>query len=53
MRKSIKTFQLRIIHSRSYKHFSNDLFKECLPDKLSEEIKVNNDNGLQKFMMSL
>lgn len=50
MRQFIKQFQLRIIHYRSDKQFSNNLFSEGLRDKLSEEVKVNNDNVFQKCM---
>ena len=45
-RENIENFKPRIIHYRSYKHFLNDLFR-FLPDKLSEEGTVNNDNSFK------
>ena len=42
MRENIEKFKPRITHYRSYKHFLNDF--RFLPDKLSEEGTVNNDN---------
>ena len=33
----------------SYKHFSNETFIKDLLDRLSVEVFVNNDNGLQRF----
>lgn len=35
IKKRIKKFKDRIIHYRSYKRFTNDLFGKCLFDKLS------------------
>ena len=33
----------------SYKNFSNDVFRECLLEKIWKEVFVNNDDGLQRF----
>ena len=41
MRKRFKKFQPRIIHYRYYKHFSNEYFRKCLLEKLSNEVLVN------------
>ena len=49
MRKRFKQFQPRVIHYRSYKHFSNQYFRKYLLEKLSKEVLVNNDNGFQRF----
>ena len=49
MRKMFKKFQPRVIHCRSYKHFSSEYFRKCLLEKLSKEVLVNNDNGFQRF----
>ena len=53
MRKIIKRFEPRIKYYRPYKLFSNDLFRKCLFDKLSEHAIVNNDNDLQNFIIAL
>ena len=45
MRKRFKKFQPRIIHSRYYKHFSNEYFRKCLLEKLSNEVLVNSGSG--------
>ena len=50
MRKMFKKFQPRVIHYRSYKHFSNEYFRKCLLEKLSKEVLINNDNGFQRFL---
>ena len=47
--KSFKNLKLRVINYRSYKHFSNEVFKESLLGKLSQQTFVNNDYGFQKF----
>ena len=49
MRKRSKKFQPRVIHYRSYKHFSNEYFRICLLEKLSKDVLVNNDDGFQRF----
>ena len=49
MRKRIKKFQPRVIHYRSYKHFSNEYSRKCLLEKLSQEVLVNNDDGFRRF----
>ena len=49
MKKSFRNFHPRLINYRSYKNFSNEVFRECLLEKLSKEVSVNNDEGLQRF----
>ena len=49
MKKSFRKFHPRLINYRSYNNFSNEAFRECLPEKLSKEVFVNNDEGLQRF----
>ena len=44
MKKSFKKF-----HPRLYKNFSNEAFRESLPEKLSKEVFVNNDQELRRF----
>ena len=49
MKKSFRKFYPRLINYRSYKNFSNETFRECLLERLSNEIFENNDEGLQRF----
>ena len=49
MRKSFKKLNPRVINCRSYKHFSNEVFRESLLGKLSQQTFVNNDYGFEKF----
>ena len=49
MKKSFRRFNPRLINYRSYKNFSNEFFRECLLEKLSKEVFVNNDEELQRF----
>ena len=49
MRKTFKKLSPRIISYRSYKDFSNERFRDCLVNNLSNEIFSNNDNGLMKY----
>ena len=49
MRKSFKKLKPRVINYRSYKHFSNDVFRESLLGKLSQQTFVSNDYGFEKF----
>ena len=49
MKKNFRKFYPRLINYRSYKIFSNEAFRKCLPEKLSKEVFVNNDEGLQNF----
>ena len=48
MKKSCKKFHPRLINYRSYKNFSNEAFRKCLLEKLSKEVFVNNDEGLNQ-----
>ena len=48
MKKSFKKFHPRLINYRSYKNFSNEAFRKCLLEKLSKEVFVNNDEGLNQ-----
>ena len=49
MRKTFKKLSPRIISYRSYKDFSDEKFRDCLVNNLSNEVFSNNDNGLEKF----
>ena len=49
MRKSFKKLKPRVINYRSYKHFSNEIFRESLLEKLSQQTFVNNEYGFEKF----
>ena len=49
MRKIFEKLKSRTINYRSYKHFSNEAYRECLLHELSKEFFVNNDDGLQRF----
>ena len=49
MRKTFKKLSPRIISYRSYKDFSNETFRDCLVNNLSNEVFPNNDNGLENF----
>ena len=49
MRKRFKKLKARVINYRSYKHFWNEVFRENLLGKLSQQKFVNNDYGFEKF----
>ena len=49
MKKSFRKLLPRLINYRPYKNVSNEAFRECLRQKLSKEVFVNNDEGLQQF----
>ena len=49
MRKIFKKLKPRTINYRSYKHFSNEAYRESLLHELSKEVFINNDDGLQRF----
>ena len=49
MRKTFKKMRPRVTNYRSYRDFSNETFKVSLINNLSNEVFVNNDDGLQKF----
>ena len=49
MRKSFKKLKPRVITYRSYKLFSNEVFRENLLGKLSQQTFVNNDYGFERF----
>ena len=49
MRKSFKKWKPRVINYRSYKHFSNEIFRESLLEKLFQQTFVTNDYGFEKF----
>ena len=49
MRKTFKKLSPRIISYRSYKYFSDETFRDCLVNNLSNKVFSNNDNGLEKF----
>ena len=49
MRKKFKKLKSRVINYRSYKHFSNEIFRESLLGKLSQQTHVNNDYGFENF----
>ena len=39
----------RVINYRSHRDFSNETFRVSLINNLSNEVFVNNDDGLEKF----
>ena len=47
--KTFKKQRPRNISHRFLKHFSNEDFRKCLIDNLSNQISVNNDNGCNRF----
>ena len=47
MGKIFKKLKPRTINDRSYKHFSNEAYRES--HELSREVFVNNDDGLQRL----
>ena len=49
MMKTFKIMHPRVINYRSYSDFSNETFRVSLIKNLSNEVFVNNDNGLEKF----
>ena len=49
MRKIFKKLKPRAINYRSYKHFSNEAFRESLLHELLKEVFVNNNDDLQRF----
>ena len=49
MSKIFKKLKPTAINYRSYKHFSNEAYRESLSQELSKEVFVNYDDGLQSF----
>ena len=49
MRKTFKKIRVRIINYRSFKLFSNEAFRISLEKKLSREVYVNKNDGLERF----
>ena len=49
MRKSSRRLKPRVINYKSYKHFSNEVFRESLLGKLSQQTFVSNDYGFERF----
>ena len=49
MRKTFKKMRPRVINYRSHKNFFNEKFRDSLMNNFSNEVFVNNDDGLQKF----
>ena len=49
MKRSFTNFQPGIINYRSYENLSNETLRESSLEKLSKEVFVNNDDGLQRF----
>ena len=49
MKKTFKKMRPRVINYRSYRDFSNETFRVSLINNLSNEVFVNNDDGLEKF----
>ena len=47
MRKSFKKLKSRVINYKSYKHFLNEVFRENLLKKLSQQECVDNDYGFE------
>ena len=52
LRKTFKKVRPRIINYRSFKHFSNGVFRVSFENNLSNEVFVNNDNGLERFCIT-
>ena len=46
MRKTFKKMRPRVINYRSYRYFFNETFRVSLINNLSNEVFVNNDDGL-------
>ena len=49
MKKTFKIKCRRVINYRSYRDFSNETFRVSLINNLSNEVLVNNDDGLEKI----
>ena len=49
LRKSFKKLKARVINYRSYKDFVNEVFRENMLGKLSQQTFVNNDYGFEHF----
>ena len=49
MRKTFKKLKPMTINYRSYKHFSNEAYRESLLHELSKEVFFNNDDGFRRF----
>ena len=49
LRKTFKKVRPRIINYRSFKYFSNEAFRVSFKNNLSNEVYVNNDNGLERL----
>ena len=49
MKKRFRKFHPRLINYRSHKDLLNEAFRECLLEKLSKEVFVNNDEELPRF----
>ena len=49
MRQYFKKLKPRVINYRSYEHFSNEVFRESLLEKWSQQTFVNNCYGFEKF----
>ena len=49
---SFKKLKLRVINCKSHKHFSDEVFRENLLGKLSQQTFGNNDYGFEKFCNS-
>ena len=47
--RSFKKLKPRVINRRSYKHFPNEVFRESLLGKLSQQTFIENDYGFEKF----
>ena len=43
------TLKTKVINYRSYRNFSNATFRVSIITNLSNEVFVNNDDGLEKF----
>ena len=52
-RKIFKKLKPRVINYRSYKNFSNEVFRESLLRKLFQQTFVNNDYGFEKFFFNI
>ena len=52
IRTTFKKLKPRVANYRFDKHLSNEVFRESLLEKLSQQMFVSNDNGFEMFCSS-